>query len=407
MSSSSRGDAGDPAGRALRWLAGVLLIAASAGCLPDPCAGASGTSCTWAGVIGRRGFNGDGLARTDSYLFYVADLTFAPDGRAWIIDFNNHRVRRVEADGTLSTVVGTDYEGDGPPGETDRLPAGAPVGAPATTVALNHPTDLEFAADGDAYLAAWHNNKIRVLDPQTGVVTVLAGDFYGDRGDGGAAWQAEFNQPKAIAFDEAGGLFVIDQRNQRIRYIAPDGERIIDTVAGTGARGYAGDGALADAAEFAWDDGVTPLPSGALAYRDGLLYIADSLNHRIRRLDPATGAMECVAGDGQARLQGDGGPALEASLNQPLDLEFGPDGRLYVADTFNHVVRAIDLDTGLIEAVAGTGEVCDDPFHCVEDAPSVGASDLRFSAPYGIAFDDDGALYVADAYNSRIVRVAP
>lgn len=364
-------------------------------------------ACTWAGVKGSRGFNGDGIHRTEAWFGFVSDLTFAPDGRAWILDWNNHRVRRVEADQTLTTVIGTDYEGDGPPGQIDRLPMGDPEGAPATTVALNHPTDIEFMSDGTVVLAAWHNNKIRIMDPDSGIVTVVAGDGYGYTGDDGPAYQALFNQPKALAIDAHDRIYTNDQRNQRIRRIDDDDPPTITTIAGTGVKGFSGDGGPALQAQFWWDQGVTPLPSGSLVLRDDDLFVADSLNHRIRHIDLATGMIDTIAGTGVEGYSGDGGPALEASFNQPLDIELGPDGRLYVADTFNNVIRAIDLESGLIEHVAGNGQHCDRSINCYEDDAVVAADDLQLSAPYGIAFDAQGALYIADTNNSRIVRVAP
>lgn len=380
------------------------------GTAPTPAGGECdepGMACTWAGVKGSRGFNGDGIDRRKSWFGFVSDLTFAPDGRAWVIDWNNHRVRRVETDQTLSTVIGTDYEGDGPPGQVDRLPVGDPEGAPAGTVALNHPTDIEFLSDGTVVLAAWHNNKIRVMDPDTGIVTVVAGDGYGYTGDDGPAYEALFNQPKALAIDAQDRIYTNDQRNQRIRRIDDNDPPTITTIAGTGVKGFSGDGGPALQAQFWWDQGVTPLPSGSLVLDGDQLYVADSLNHRIRRIDLDTGMIDTIAGNGVAGYGGDGGPALEASFNQPLDIELGPDGRLYVADTFNNAIRAIDLESGIVEHVAGNGQHCDRPLNCYEEDDLVAADELQLSEPYGIAFDEAGALYIADTNNSRIVRLAP
>ena len=396
----------------MRNLGIVILALGIAACgddggANDACANlAPGEACTWAGVKSMRGFNGDGVARNQSWMFFVEDLTFAPDGRAWVADWNNHRVRRLEADDTFSTVIGTDYEGDGPPGEIDRLPAGAPTGAPGTTVALNHPTDIEFLPDGTAILAAWHNNKLRQMTPD-GTVTVIAGDGYGFVGDEGPAYAAVFNQPKSIALDEGGQIYAIDQRNERIRLIDAATPRMIRTIAGDGMQGYAGDdGGDPLLAQFNFDKGVTPLPSGALAYKDGALYIADTQNNRIRKLDLRTNTLSCVAGTGEEGASGDGGPALAASFKKPLDIEFGPDGRLYVADTFNSAIRAIDLDTGVIERVAGNGLACSVSIDCTEVEDRVPATDLQLLFPYGIAFDAAGSLYIADTHNSRIVKVA-
>jgi WD40 repeat protein len=374
------------------------------------CSDVPGTACTWAGVRGDRGFNGDGLHRQDSWLGFVSDLTFAPDGHAWIVDYNNHRIRRVEDDDTLRTMIGAQNEGDGALAEADRLPVGDPVGAPGPEVSLNHPTDVEFLPDGSAVIAAWHNNKIRIWDAATGVVKVIAGDSYGPSGESIPAHYATFNQPKSIALDGDGQIYLVDQRNLRIRLIDSGSPRMIRTVAGVGTKGYSGDGGPAAAAEFHWDDSTTPAPNGALVLDGDTLYIADTGNHRIRRMDVTTGAIDCIAGTGVAGSEGDGGLALEASLNSPMDLELGPDGRLYVADALSYSIRAIDLASGRIERVAGNGVPCTptlaDPMLCLGDEEGAGALDVQLSAPYGIAFDGDGDLYIADTNNSRVVRIA-
>lgn len=386
-------------------LAACFACGSEGGSGGDPCTYEPGTACTWVGVKGKRGFNEDGNPRRESWLMYASDLTFGPDGLAYIVDWNNHRIRRVEADDTLTTIIGTDYEGDGPPGEIDRLPAGDPEGAPGTAVALNHPTDIEFLEDGTLLLAAWHNNKLRVMDMETDTVRVLAGNSYGFAGDDSPAWDALFNQPKAVAVGDDGTIYTIDQRNERIRAIAPGGDRVITTIAGTGAVGYTGDGGPSIEAEFHFDVKPTPDPSGSLAFRDGVLYVADTLNHCIRTIDLGTGVVESIAGTGEPGYSGDGGAAIEAQFDQPLDIELGPDGLLYIADRFNNVIRAMDLESGIIETVAGNGLRCATPLNCYEKGENGGALDVQLSEPYGIAFDPDGNLYIADTNNSRIVRI--
>lgn len=370
----------------------------------DPCP-KSGTACVWAGT-GERGFNieNPNANRLQSKLYFPEDLTFGPDGRAYIVDWNNHRIRRVETDDSLRVVMGTDYEGDGPPEMEDRLPLCNPTGALGTTVALNHMTDAEFGPDGKLYVAAWHNNKIRVFDPATNMVTSLAGDGYGFGGDGAAACKAIFNQPKALAIAPDGTIYTIDQRNVRIRAIQPGTSPTISTVAGLGTVGNLGDGGLALDAQFGFETGTTPRPSGSLVLSGRLLYVADSLNNRIRRINLDTGIVDCIAGgSAQAGYSGDGGPALQATFNFPMDMELGPDGRLYVADRYNHAVRAIDLTTGLIETVAGNGTKCDVSSEtCADGRP---AREVQLNEPYGIAFDAPGNLYIADTNNNRILKV--
>jgi sugar lactone lactonase YvrE len=350
--------------------------------------------CTFAGT-GKPVFDGDGRGPLATSLDWPLDLDFAPDGRAYLLDWQNHRVRRIEADGRVVTVMGTDLVGDGPPNMSDLMPPGAP----GTEVELNHPTDLGFLPDGGVLVAAWHNHKIRRLDPATGLVTVLAGSGPGKSGDGGPAKQALFSQPKSVAIDPTGNIYVTDSRNQRIRRI--DGNGVINAVAGSGGMGgFDGDGADPMLARFYMQEANdNPEPGGGIALDyEGRLYIADTFNNRIRRADFFNGKVETVAGNGSAGYGGDGGPATEAALNRPRDVEIGPDGRLYIADTNNHRVRVVDLRAGTIETVAGNGQAG----FTGEGGPATQASLKR---PFGIAFDGAGNLYVADTLNNRIRRI--
>ncbi|MBA3458095.1 MAG: hypothetical protein H0T42_33745 [Deltaproteobacteria bacterium] len=387
----------------------ALATLVGAGCTGDQDESCStpGNACLWAG-IGERGFNIENpeAHRLESKLYFPQDLTFGPDGLGYVVDWNNHRIRRVEADDSMTVVIGTDYEGDGPPQMEDLLPLCNAFGASPTTVALNHMTDVEFGPDGKLYLAAWHNNKIRVLDMQTSILTTLAGNGYGFSGDEGPACRALFNQPKGIAIAADGTVYTVDQRNVRIRAITPGPTPTIRTIAGTGTLGDLGDGGLALDAQFGFETGTTPRPSGSLVLADSdrTMYVADSANNRIRRINMETGIVDCIAGKTQAGYSGDGGQALDATFNFPMDIELGPDGRLYVADRENHAVRAIDLQSGLIETVVGTGTKCDTAKQdCADSGP---AREIMLNEPYGIAFDASGNLYVADTHNNRILKIA-
>ena len=283
--------------------------------------------------------------------------------------------------------------GDGPYDESDQVPPGAP----GITVHLNHPTHLLPLPDGTLLLTAWHNHKLRTYDPATGLVRVMCGAGAGYGGDGGPAREALLNQPSQTVLGPDGGLYILDQRNQRVRRIDPDGT--VSTVVGTGEAGFAGDGSNPLQARIRLPAGSNPPPAGALIFGpQGRLYIADTLNHRIRRVDFALDRIETIAGIGEAGFSGDGGLAMEATLNNPRDILIGPDGRLYVADELNHRVRAIDLSTGAITTVAGNGV-----FGFAGDGgPAVQAS---LNRPAGLEFDAQGRLYIVDTYNHRIRRV--
>jgi sugar lactone lactonase YvrE len=390
-------------------LQSVAVIASLAACggdgAPDVCDNPeSGIACRWAGV-GERGFNieNQDAHRLESKLYFPEDLTFAPDGRAYVMDWNNHRIRRVEADDTLTVVVGADYEGDGPPDQGDRLPAGDPAGAIGTTVAMNHPTDAMFGPDGRLYIAAWHNNKIRVYDPATDIVKVLAGDGYGFAGDGGPCHEALFNQPKAIAVGPDGSVYVNDQRNLRIRKISPEG--IITTIAGTGVVGNAGDDGLALDTQLGFDSNPTPQPSGSLLLVGDMLYVADSTNHRIRKIDLVAGTIHAVAGDPNGASGYADGAAADARFNFPMDLEIGPGGQIYISDRYNNAVRALDPTTGAVTTVAGNGVPCPTASNCGELVDGLPALEMQLNEPYGIEFDAAGNLYIADTNNNQILKV--
>lgn len=356
-----------------------------------------GQACVYAGVSGVVGFNGDGLDRRETELYWTMDLAFAPDGVVWFIDWNNHLIRRIDTDDKVTTVVGfidPIFPGDGQPGGAERTPEGA-VG---TEIQLNHPTDLAIAPDGKVLVMAWHNHKLREIDPLTGRVRIIAGAGAGYTGDGATAAMATFKQPKGLQLDDAGNMFILDQQNFRIRKI----ERAtgaMSLVAGNGMQGSEGDGGPATAAKLNFEAGSNPEPSGGFVFARGKLFVADTLSSRVRAIDMTTGMIDNVVGTGEPGYSGDDGPALTAQLNFPRDLEIGPDGDLYIADTDNSVIRAVDLDTGIIRTVAGTGEIGLDP---TDDRPAL---ETTLARPFGIEFDLGGNLYICDTINSRILKV--
>ncbi len=384
--------------------------------LPD-CPPDVGAACIVAGT-GLSGFAGDDVDARTTTLYRPMDVTARPGTSDFVIaDWNNHRLRMVDANYTITTIMGTILPGDGPADQSDR---DAP-GAPGTEVALNHPVQTEFAPDGMLYLPAWHNHKIRTWDPATGLVVVVSGDVGVDTGnganagfggDGGPADDALLWFPNSIAFDDAGGYFLLDQRNLRIRYI--DSAGIISTVAGDGALGYQDPAVPAAGSEstnpllneeFAFVDATTnpqPEPASAIE-RDpvtGNLWVLDTHNNRVRYIDWTAQTITDIGGNGTAGYAGDGGPATSASFNKPRDIEQGPDGNLYIADTNNNVIRMINMADGTVSTVAGTGVL-----GMGESGTQATAMDLY--APYGIDFDDTGALLIADTFNSRVLRVNP
>jgi sugar lactone lactonase YvrE len=209
----------------------------------------------------------------------------------------------------------------------------------------------------------------------------------GFKGDGGLAIEAEMNTPHDIQIDSWGNLYVADVNNHRIRKITPDG--FIRTVAGTGEPGYSGDGGPAEAAQL-------NTPYGVFIDRDGRLLIADSSNHVVRRVD-ARGVITTIAGVGQAGYAGDGGPAQHAMFDSPQSLTMDATGRLYVGDEHNHVIRLIETD-GLISTLAGSGEA-----GFAKDGQSAARASLN--DPENVLVRDDASVLITDGDNARVLLV--
>lgn len=376
------------------FLPALALLLAAPACDTDDCATA-GNICTWAGS-NHAGFNGDDEALSDARFYWPIDLKITKSGEYYVLDWNNHKVRHLDADGNLHTVVGTDFIGDGDYATADLVQPGVM----GTEINLNHPTQLLERPDGSLVLVSWHNHKLRHYDPKTGMAYVMGGRGAGFDGDGGPLDNPmlRFNQPAGGTTDDDGNIYLLDQRNQRIRKISAD-LKMVTTIAGTGEVGFTGDGGDPLAATFSFPKGPNPPPAGTLALdKDGNLYIADTLNHAIRKLSADRKKIETIAGDGTPGFKGDDGPAADAQLNNPRDLEIGPDGRLYIADEQNHRVRAIDLAAGTITTIAGTG----DAEFSGDHGPATRAA---LNRPTGLEFDDAGLLYISDSHNNRIRTV--
>ena len=262
-------------------------------------------------------------------------------------------------------------------------------GGLAVDARFNSPFDVAVDAAGYVYVADRLNHRIRRIGPE-GMMESFAGtgvDGFG--GDGGAAREAQLNGPIGVAVDAAGYVYVADRLNHRVRRIGPDGT--IETIAGTGAPGFGGNGGPATSAQL-------NNPTGVAVDAAGNVYIADSENHWIRRIG-AGGTITAYAGSRFPRYGGDGGPATAARLNYPFDVEADADGNVYVADTINHRVRRITPD-GTIGTFAGTGDDGDSG----DGGPATAA---QIDEPSGLAVDGAGNVYVADWGNHKIRRIGP
>ena len=303
-------------------------------------------------------------------------LAIGPDGALYFCEVGNQMIRRLDLQaGTITTVAGNGergYAGDG--------------GA-APDAAMNMPHELCFDQDANIYVVERDSHAVRKIDRVSGTISTVAGTGEaGFSGDGGPATEAQLRIPHSIAFDGNGDLLICDIGNHRIRRLVL-ATGIIDTYAGTGETAPTPDGApLAG----------TPLngPRTIVVGPDGSLYLALREGNAIYRLDPSAGRIEHLAGAGEKGFTGDGGPARQATLAGPKGLAYGPGGTLYVADTENHAIRAIDLSSGVISTVLGTGERGDGP----ETSPLA----CKMARPHGLWADRDGSLYVADSEAHRI-----
>jgi hypothetical protein len=287
--------------------------------------------------------------------------------------------------GEINTVAGTAadwiYQGDG------VLARDAPIYLPR---------GVAVDAAGNLFLADASNNRVRRVDGQTGLISTVVGNgTAGYSGDGGLATAAEINNPGGVVLDGAGNLYFVDSNNFVVRRVdAVSG--IITTVAGTPLQpGYSGDNGLATAAKLSFSEGT-----GGVAFdAAGDLYIADTGNNVIREVNATTGIISTVAGTGTAGYSGDGDPATAAQLSAPANLSVGPGGSLYIADQGNQCVREVSATTGKITTIAGNGTK-----GYAGDGGVATAAELN--APSAVVLDPAGNIYIADAGNNLIRKIA-
>jgi DNA-binding beta-propeller fold protein YncE len=266
------------------------------------------------------------------------------------------------------------------------------TGAPGSSdTQVNNPYGMAIGPDGGLYFCDLDNQRIRRLDLKTRRVTTIAGDGQrGYRGDGGPAIEASLNMPHELVFDAAGNIYVAERDNHVIRKIDRR-TGIISTVAGTGKPGFGGDGGPGAQAQLRQ-------PHSVLMDRDGTLLICDIGNHRIRRLDLATGVITTYAGTGERKPTPDGAPVAGTPLNGPRTFARAPNGDLYLALREGNAIVRIDRATQTLHRVAGTGE----QGYSGDGGPAL---DAKLGGPKGLALDRDRFLYVADTENHVVRRV--
>ena len=281
------------------------------------------------------------------------------------------------ADWTISTFAGT-----GVPGSTGD-------GGPATAAQVNDPYGLVRGPDGALWFCEHNGNRIRRIAPDGTITTIAGTGLKGYTGDGGPARDATFNLPHELRFDKSGNIFVADMNNQVVRRIDAR-TRIITTFAGTGKKGYTGDGGPAAQATL---DSPHSIQFGP----DGTLYICDVANHVIRAVDPHTGLIRTLAGTGKPGPTPDGAPISGTALNNPRSLDVDRDGNLWLVTREGNQVLKLDLKAGVIRHIAGTG--------AAGFTGNGGPAKLAtLSGPKGIALDAAGNAWLADT-ESHTVRM--
>ncbi len=323
---------------------------------------------------GTPAYSGDNGPAISASLYYPQGVAVDSSGNIFIADYYNHRIRKVNTSGTITTVAGNGtagYSGDN---------------GPAATAGLNTPGGVAVDSAGNLYIADTRNHRIRKVNTSGTITTVAGNGTPAYSGDNGPATSASLYYPFGVAVDSSGEIYIADEFNHRIRRVNPSGTII--TVAGNGTATYSGDNGPATSASLYYPIGVTVDSSGNI-------YIADQYNNRIRKVN-ASGTITTVAGNGAGGYSGDNGPATSARLTYPEGVAVDSTGDLYIADSGNHRIRKVT--SGTITTVAGNGT----PAYSGDNGPATSAS-LYF--PLGVTVDLSGNIFIADYYNSRVRMV--
>ena len=301
-------------------------------------------------------------------------LVIGPDGALYFCDVDNHAIRRLDLKTKkVTTIVGTGVKGN------------SGDGGKATEALVDQPYELRFDRGGNLFFVDRLGHVVRRVDKKTGIITNVAGTGQpGFGGDGGPAAKAQFKEPHSIVFDRSGALLICDIGNHRVRRVDLK-TGTVETFLGTGERKATPDGPI---------KGVPVNGPRAIDVDEaGNLYLALREGNTVHKIDNK-GNITRIAGTGAKGLAGDGGSALSATLNGPKGVALSKDRMLYLADTENHAIRKIDLKTGIITTVAGTGEKGDgpdgDPLKC------------KMNRPHGVFVDAKGNVYIGDSEAHRV-----
>lgn len=349
----------------------IMVFAGAAGTLAQTVATVAGNGAT--GFLSGA-YGGDGGPATAALLYYPGGLAYDAAGNLYVADSRNHRIRKIDTGGIITTFAGTgvtSYSGDG---------------GPATAAEMSYPESIAFDAAGNMYFSDHWDACVRKIDA-AGIITTVAGTgVYGYSGDGGPATAAMLDNPCHVQLDGAGNLYICDWVNARVRKVNNAG--IITTIAGNGTASFSGDGGPATAAGMR--------PSSTLIDAAGNILVCDGVNRRVRKID-AAGTITTIAGGGGDGYSGDGGPATAAQFRYMAGMVFDASGNLLVADQSNNVVRKIDA-AGMISTIAGTGT----DGYSGDGGPATAA---QFRFPTMMTISPTGQLLVSDLQNNRVRRL--
>jgi sugar lactone lactonase YvrE len=302
-------------------------------------------------------------------------IVFDPNGNLYFAETGSHVICKIDTIGNITTIAGTGTQGfSGDAG-------------PAASATLDSPQGLALDAANNLYIADTYNHRIRKINLTTGTLTTIAGTTPGFSGDKASAIAAQLNLPTALALDASNNLYLADTGNHRIRKITAT-TGMITTIAGTGTQGFSGDTGPATSAAI-------DSPTGLALDVSNNLYLADTHNHRIRKITAATGIITTLAGTGTLGFSGDTVASKTANLALPHGITLDPAGNLYLADTANHRIRRIDATTGIITTVAGDGTQA----FAGDGGPAIAAS---LDSPRNSAVSPSTLLTLSDTGNQRI-----
>ncbi|MDX2306036.1 MAG: hypothetical protein NW226_24715 [Microscillaceae bacterium] len=338
----------------------------------------TGIITTIAGT-GDFGFQGDGGPANQANLANPVAVLVDAQGNILVSDLLNNRIRKIDAQtGIITTIAGNgdaNYSGDG---------------GNALNASLSSPFGLALDTQGNLYIADQNNNRIRKVNTQTGIISTVVGNGnFGFAPDGTPALLTPVNFPGSVRVDSDGNIFFTDLNSHQVRKV--DHLGIVHTVAGNGFQDFSGDGALAIQASLS-------NPADIFLDNSNNLFITDASNNRLRKVEASTGIIQTIGGNGSFIFGGDGDPAISATLRLPAGLDFDSANNLFIADTENNLIRRVDASTKIITSIAGTGVFG-------YNGDGIPALQAQIGQPVDVAIDANKNIFILERGNNRVRRI--